>query len=174
MAAQATQVQSGAVTLVACLMLAACTDRPTAAPPSPKPPAAQRLVGVPTVVDADTLVINGRAVKLWGIDAPARDARCADANGVAWPCGEHAAAALTHRLDGRSVNCDPRGAVEANPVVALCRLNGNDVGKWLVMHGWALDAAQSRGAYGPLGRAAAGERRGIHGGPPVAPATEAQ
>lgn len=158
--------KGGAVGL--CLALVACTEPELATAPRPDHAVPRRLVDTPVVIDAGTLLVDERRVSLWGIDAPARDARCPGADGGSWPCGERAAAALADWIGGRSVNCDPRGRADAEPVVALCRLNGRDVGKWLVMNGWARDApVQSGRLYQTLERAAASRQRGLHGdGPP--------
>jgi endonuclease YncB( thermonuclease family) len=168
MAARAVNMRWGCSGLGLCLALAACGGEQAANAPHADSALPQRIVGPATVVDAGTLVIDGRTVKLWGIDAPARDAHCRDQPNPPWPCGEHAAAALAGWLGARAVNCDPRTRYTTNPALALCRLNGRDVGKWLVMHGWARDApAQSDGMYRTLERAAARKRRGMHGGPPA-------
>lgn len=168
--ARAAHTRPTGAALGLCLALAACSDPELATAPRPDSAVPRRLVGVPVVIDAGTLVVQGRTVALWGIDAPARDARCTRADGTSWPCGEHAASALAGWIGARGVNCDPRGRAGDDPVVALCRLNGRDVGKWLVMHGWARDApARSGRLYQTLERAAASRQRGLHGdGPPPA------
>lgn len=169
MAARAVTMRRGSSGLGLCLALAACSGPQPATAPHADTALPDRIVGTATVVDAGTLVIDGRTVKLWGVDAPSRDAHCRDQTGTSWPCGAHAAAALAEWIGTRSVNCDPRTRYTTNPAYALCRLNGRDIGKWLVMHGWARDArAQSGGMHDMLERAATDKQRGIHGGPPAA------
>jgi endonuclease YncB( thermonuclease family) len=170
MAARTDRTRSACSAAGVCLVLAACTDPELSMVPRPDTAVQRRLVGPATVIDAGTLMIGGRTLELWGIDAPARDAQCAGAavrageSDAQWPCGEHAAAALAAWLGTRSVNCDPRAANADGSNVAMCRLNGRDVGKWLVMQGWARDApVRSGGMYRTLERAAAGKRRGLHG-----------
>jgi endonuclease YncB( thermonuclease family) len=48
---------------------------------------ATELVGIPRVVDGDTLTIGAAKVRLQGIDAPETDQICLNANGKPWPCG---------------------------------------------------------------------------------------
>lgn len=152
----------GAVGL--CLTLVACKDPELSTVPRPDSAVPRRLVGPAVVIDAGTLMIDGRTVKLWGIDAPALHAQCDAAPGSAWPCGERAAQALSGWIGARSINCDPRGRAQGSPAVAVCRRNGYDIGKWLVMNGWAFDApAQSGRLYQTLERAAASRSRGMHG-----------
>lgn len=169
MATRTMDGRSGCSGLGLCLLLAACSEPEPVTEPRPPDAVPGRLVGAATVVDAGTLIVDGRTVKLWGVDAPSRDAHCGGGAHAAWPCGEHAAAALAGWLGGRLVNCDPRPR-GGDPTLAVCRLNGRDVGKWMVMHGWARDRpAQSRGLYRTLERAAAGRQRGLHAPTPPAP-----
>lgn len=181
MAVRATQTRrgprraGGGAVLCLSLALAACAPPPPDAEPDAGPktqPAPRgRLVGPPVVVEAGMLRIRARTVRLWGIEAPARDAECLDPPGVRWPCGEHAAAALGEWIGTRSVNCDPRGDA-TDPFIAKCRLNGRDLGKWLVMHGWARDdPARSGGLYRTLQQAAEARQRGMWGEAPAATGT---
>jgi endonuclease YncB( thermonuclease family) len=58
------------------------------------------LVGRASVVDGDTLEIQGVRVRLWGIDAVESSQACLDAGGKPWPCGRRAAFALADFLGG--------------------------------------------------------------------------
>lgn len=166
MAARTARIRSGYGALGLCMALTACTDPELTTTPRPDTAVPRRLVGTATVADAGTLIVDRRTVKLWGIDALPRDAQCRSRTGSSWPCGAHAATALAEWIGTRSVNCDPRTRYKTDPAFALCRLNGRDIGKWLVMHGWARDApAQSGGMYRTLERAATSKRRGMHGDP---------
>ena len=40
-----------------------------------------------TVTDGDTIILNGTAYQLEGIDAPDTDQACLDATGAVWHCG---------------------------------------------------------------------------------------
>jgi hypothetical protein len=56
------------------------------------------LMGRASVVDGDTLEIQGVRVRLWGIDAVESSQTCLDASGKPWPCGRRAAFALADFL----------------------------------------------------------------------------
>ena len=66
--------------------------------------AQQSTTGRTTMKDADTIIINGRQFRLWGIDAPEGDQTCRRDRRT-WECGAQATQAL-ERLIGRStVTC---------------------------------------------------------------------
>jgi len=56
-------------------------------------PALADTTGPATVIDGDTLKIDGTSIRLHGMDAPESFQTCV-AGGVTWPCGRHATAAL--------------------------------------------------------------------------------
>jgi hypothetical protein len=84
--------------------------------------AQQSLVGRASVVDGDTLEIQGVRVRLWGIDAVESSQTCLDAAGRVWPCGRRAAFALADFL-GQRTNLRLRGGSAAP---AAFRASGGD------------------------------------------------
>src|SRR5262245_10467131 len=44
------------------------------------------VIGVPRILDGDTVEINGVKIRLQGIDAPETDQLCVDADGQRWTC----------------------------------------------------------------------------------------
>lgn len=95
------------------------------------------------VIDGDTLEITGTRVRLAGIDAPELDQLCSTggdvraAGSATYRCGEEAAAALAGRIGGDPVSCEPQTATDSAVLMAVCALNGEDLGAWLVRIGWA-------------------------------------
>jgi hypothetical protein len=53
------------------------------------------IIGVASVIDADTIEIHGERIRLHGIDAPESCQTCEHASGRTWRCGQRAALALT-------------------------------------------------------------------------------
>lgn len=126
---------------------------------------AQTLRGIASVTDGDTIKIGGQAIRLWGVDAPERSQACKDKSGRSYRCGERASAALTSFIRAKSLACAQRDKDAFGRVVALCTVNGVDVGRWLVSQGWAIDFTRySAGYYRAVEAEARLGRRGIWNG----------
>lgn len=100
--------------------------------------AQQSIVGRASVVDGDTLEIQGVRIRLWGVDAVESSQTCLDPAGKPWPCGRRAALALSDFLGQRTVSCQRRDTDRYGRVVAVCSVAGVEVNRWLVEQGWAL------------------------------------
>ncbi|MGE0653576.1 MAG: thermonuclease family protein [Alphaproteobacteria bacterium] len=86
-----------------------------------------------TVVDGDTIKLNGITYRLWGIDAPERDQWCGD-----YRAGALAVAALAVLVRGSAVVCESKTTDRYGRVVAICRADGDDLGLSMVEVGMAL------------------------------------
>jgi endonuclease YncB( thermonuclease family) len=124
--------------------------------------------------DADTLTIDGTRYRLDGIDAPELDQNCLDADGELYPCGQMAVQELFKFIAGRIVSCDDRGpdTSHANAIrrIGQCAVDGVDLHRWLVVHGWAINfEPYARGRFKDDEREAREGRFGIWKGCFVAP-----
>lgn len=120
--------------------------------------ASTTITGVPTVSDGDTLRFQRMRVRLWGIDAPEDDQMCGSVN-----VGDQSHDAMERLVEGRQTTCVLRDVDRNNRPVAICTVEGRDVGAALVEQGWAWDFRQySNGAYAAQQRAAQSARRGVH------------
>jgi endonuclease YncB( thermonuclease family) len=99
--------------------------------------AADRHAGIVTVIDGDTLDLHGTRIRLWGIDAPESRQLC-QLDGKPWRCGQAAALALAERIGRQVVHCEQRDVDRWRRIIAICRVDGRDVGEWLVNSGLAL------------------------------------
>jgi endonuclease YncB( thermonuclease family) len=86
-----------------------------------------------TVVDGDTVKVNGSTYRLWGIDAPESKQDCPDG----WPAGRLAATRLRELTSGRAVVCEAKDRDRYGRTVAICRADGEDLGAALVREGYA-------------------------------------
>lgn len=129
----------------------------------PFPAIAADLVGRASVIDGDTIEVQGVRIRFDGVDAPESRQVCRDAVGTPYRCGRMAAEALNVFLaQSRPITCTKVGK-SWDRIVATCRrADGQDVNRWLVENGHAIDWPKySKGRYaGEQNRAKAG-RRGL-------------
>jgi endonuclease YncB( thermonuclease family) len=100
--------------------------------------AQQTLTGRASVIDGDTLEVQGVRIRLWGVDAVESSQTCLDTQGRPWPCGRRAAFALSDYLGQRTVSCTRRDTDRYDRMVAVCSVGGVEINRWLVEQGWAL------------------------------------
>ena len=120
--------------------------------------ARDRITGVASVIDGDTIEIHCQRIRLFGIDAPESSQLCIRASGERWRCGQRASFALADRIGRASVNCWPRDLDRYGRVVAVCFKGNEDLNRWMVANGWAvayrrysLDYAADEAAARPSG-----------------------
>ena len=145
-------------------------DGPAVTPAAPPPLAPGTLVsGRAAVVSGDTLDLGGRRVRLFGIDAPELAQTCM-LDGGSVPCGETAKAALAAMVPGKSVHCTARGDDGGGVVLAVCRVDGRDLGAEMVGAGWAVALPGETDAYVDEESRAGDDHRGLWGGEFLHPA----
>src|SRR3954452_15705468 len=86
-----------------------------------------------TVVDGDTIKLEGTTYRIWGIDAAETKQACADG----WMAGRGATAAMLQLVKGRTVACEAKVKDRYGRTVALCRADGRDLGAAMVSAGMA-------------------------------------
>jgi endonuclease YncB( thermonuclease family) len=123
---------------------------PRTGTPSEADSQSQGVAGTARVVDGDTLRVDGRTFRLWGIDAPELVQAC-ERDGLNYACGRGAAAYLRSLLTpaiptgdrmtdaaAAQVVCEPRASDQYGRVAALCRAGTMDLGAEMVRAGWAM------------------------------------
>ena len=123
-------------------------------------------------IDGDTLAMDGRHLRLAGIDAPELRQQCRNAEGRWYACGLIAKDALETLIHPpANLDCRDIGERSYNRVVATCTVDGVDVGATMVWLGHAIDYEHfSGGRYAAQQEAARVARRGIWQGAFVEPA----
>jgi endonuclease YncB( thermonuclease family) len=149
-------------------------------------PRAQRIAGAPHipetaltagaisgrahVIDGDSLKVAGTPIRVFGIDAPEWRQRCRGADGHLYRCGGWAFRALAQRLRWARVRCVPRARDRFARLVATCYQGTDDLARWLVVRGLALDWPRySGGAYADAQDVARRAERGLWQGAFVSP-----
>jgi len=122
------------------------------------------LTGRASVIDGDTIEIQGQRIRLNGIDAPESWQTCKDAAGKTYRCGKDAAFALADFLNAsQPISCLAVSMDRYRRTVADCfRSDRGPVNGWLVRQGWAVDWVRySKGEYASEQAEARSARRGI-------------
>lgn len=126
--------------------------------------------GTAVIIDGDTLAMGWprERVRLHGIDAPESEQLCL-ADGERWSCGRDATRALGQLIGIDPVACEARDVDRYGRVVAVCRIDGQDVNAWMVAEGWALAYRRYSMDYVDEEAAARAAKRGVWRGELVAP-----
>lgn len=119
----------------------------------------EEVAGHLRIIDGDTLAIDGRRIRIKGIDAPELAQTCERA-GAIQRCGETARDALRALTEGAPVMCRVSGRDRWGRDLALCRANGGDVGAAMVRQGLAV----AFGGYEPEERDARARGVGVWAG----------
>ena len=119
----------------------------------------ERLTGSVRIVDGDTLVLDGRRVRLKGLDAPELAQTCRR-GGAEYRCGEVAREALRAMAEAAEVTCRLSGRDRYGRDLGTCRVRDADLGGDLVRRGLAV----AFGDYEAEERLARSERAGLWAG----------
>jgi endonuclease YncB( thermonuclease family) len=132
------------------------------------PVRAADLAGAPTVIDGDTLEVQGQPIDLYGVDAPEIDQTCA-ADGKTYPCGIVARAALMDLTAAATVVCTVRRRDDTGRVIATCLAGGYDLAEGMAHTGWGLADRKVTERYVPVETRAQKAARGLWRGTFVPP-----
>lgn len=103
---------------------------------------ADSLSGPASVLDGDSIEIQGQRIRILGIDAPESGQLCfrksEPVEESAWRCGRQAAEALAEWLGQQSVTCDTTAKGIRHGWLSDCVVADHDVAEWLAGNGWAV------------------------------------
>jgi endonuclease YncB( thermonuclease family) len=125
--------------------------------------------GVATITDGDTVVVDGKEIRLLDVDAPESDQICLDTKGALWTCGIAARDALIKQFGGKLWTCQTKGRRTYKRLLATCFVDGANVNQWTVHEGWALSFVRYDHRYDSDERNALQACRGLWGGAFYAP-----
>ncbi|MAO55101.1 MAG: hypothetical protein CMM61_05320 [Rhodospirillaceae bacterium] len=112
------------------------------------------LTGPVCVMDGDTVMIggtrrhtkcvDGRIVDIWGITAFRLDQLCPHPSGHMLRCGLYSAAMLQEKVKTKDIRCEEKETKFGGIIVAQCFVDEEDIGRYMVEHGFArADPAQT-------------------------------
>ncbi|URK87606.1 thermonuclease family protein [Rhizobium sp. RCAM05350] len=97
----------------------------------------ETMSGLPRVVDGDTLVLDGKRIRLVGIDAPELRQVC-QRGGRDWPCGTEAKGYLSTLIDDAKTTCEADGSDRYRRLLAVCTAHGLELNSAMVGAGYAI------------------------------------
>ena len=106
----------------------------------------EKIIGVASTIDGDTIDIHGKRIRLFGIDAPESSQTCTK-DGAQYRCGQKASFVLADRIGHSVVTCLQRDTDRYGRVVAVCSEGGVDLNQWMVAQGYAIAYRQYSLAY---------------------------
>lgn len=119
------------------------------------------IYGPAKVISGDTLQINGRYFRLYGVDAPENNQSCADSTGRSYRCGSQATAWLRSWLQNNELECRVMQKDSKGNMVGTCSLGAYDLGAALVNAGWAVAYVKYTDVYVPYQLQAQENRNGL-------------
>lgn len=127
---------------------------------APSARAQEEIRGRATVVSSDTLEISGKRYRLFGVIGPSREQKCL-AGALPWLCGNAAYNHLRDHADGKVVTCVDKGLGDDKKPMALCKVEGRDLGYTQIRNGWANADPKSGSDYQTAELAARASKAGF-------------
>ena len=102
--------------------------------------------GIAKVIDGDTLRIDKKKIRLFGIDAPEKKQQCRRSSlsisfltfGKDYPCGQISADRLRKKINDKLVVCKYSSKDRYKRFIAECFLNKTNINAWMVQTGHAV------------------------------------
>ena len=135
-------------------------------------PAEPMQSGQVKVRDGDTLVMMGKDIRLYGIDAPESKQICQNNAGKNWPCGDVARQKLASIIGNSEVVCLPKAVDKYNRTIATCSTaTVPDIALALIEAGLASNGVDGgEGPYAVSESLAQVEKMGVWSGEFMTPA----
>lgn len=127
-------------------------------------PATETVSGPARAIDGDTLIVDGKRIRLAGIDAPERRQHCSGT----YYCGIAAWQTLSDAVADKTITCKIIDRDRYDRRVGRCAVadGPQDLSEFMAYSGWAISYPQydSAGHYAKFQEVARKERRGLWAG----------
>ena len=102
--------------------------------------------GIAKVTDGDTIRIEGKKIRFFGIDAPEKKQKCRKpwltisflTFNKDYPCGEISTLKLKKKINDKFVTCKSTNLDRYKRFIAECFKNKTNINKWMVRNGYAV------------------------------------
>ena len=125
--------------------------------------------GKALVIDGDTIKINSKKVRLFGIDAPEKKQKCKKlflsiyilSFDKSYDCGIISTNKLKNKIKDDVIICKSKGKDRYKRIIAECFKNNTNLNSWLVRNGYAVAYLKYSKKYLTAQNLAKKENRGI-------------
>lgn len=135
-----------AALLLSALAIPAAAQNPGGQGKSPNMPNF-KIAGQATAIEGDLLMVDGKTVRLMGIDAPDPGQRCKNRHGGEYDCFAISAAVLRNLVENDEVECVIADKDRHGMNQGECKVRGVDLGAAMVARGWAFAYRSLTPAY---------------------------
>jgi len=115
------------------------------------------LQGTYRIIDGDSLVLDGREIRLYGVDAPEYHQSCTLNNGAQYPCGRQSRDYLSQLAKDGNLVCRGSDEDKYQRLLAVCHAGDVELNRQMVLDGWAV----SYGSYTSEEAAASNAKKGV-------------
>ena len=119
------------------------------------------IIGVSKIVSGDTITINGKIIKFFGVAAPDISQTCADSSGRGYRCGQQSISWLNSWLADNQIKCHILAEDSRGVLTGVCMLGPYDIGAALINSGWAVADIRQTQTYIPYQNQALNNKRGL-------------
>ena len=125
--------------------------------------------GKALVIDGDTIKINSKKVRLFGIDAPEKKQKCKKlflsihilSFDKSYDCGIISTNKLKNKIKDDVIICNSKGKDRYKRIIAECFIDKTNLNSWLVRNGYAVAYLKYSKKYLTAQNLAKKENRGI-------------
>jgi len=117
------------------------------------------IIGKARVIDGDTIKINGKKIRLFGIDAPEKNQICSK-NSNSYNCGLTSTKFLKEIIKNEKIECTYKNLDRYGRILGIC----GDINGKMVEFGHAVAYVRYSKKYLSLQKKAKNEKRGIWSG----------
>ena len=104
------------------------------------------ITGIAKVIDGDTILINKKKIRLFGIDAPERDQKCQKiwltiyffSFNKDYFCGEISTNRLKKKINNQFMSCKWKNKDRYKRFIAECFKGKTNINAWMVRYGYAV------------------------------------
>lgn len=98
----------------------------------------EKISGKAFVLDGDSLRVNKKEIRLFGIDAPEYSQTCFNKKNIEYACGQISKEFLIKLIGGKKINCFYAQKDKYQRYLSICYLNDISVNEVLVKNGMAV------------------------------------